>query len=175
MADYKSWTSWIWRVTIYQANACQNLWIRVARNKCSTIWDNKFAENLRWKLYGIIKNEIKEAEIITKIVGQRANLQYQSIRPHIIACIVRNLTFNEKSLTKFIQLQSKHQEGIHEKRNEATLATHNLNLIRPGMFSLLFISNFSLLLLIITEKYLIYFIKYYFSNSFPECFEIKIN
>ncbi|XP_012266758.2 leucine-rich repeat-containing protein 47-like [Athalia rosae] len=56
----------------------------------------------------------------------------KSVRPHIVACIVRNLSFTEESFRKFIQLQTKLHEGICEKRNAATIATHDLDLITPG-------------------------------------------
>ncbi|KAK0163348.1 hypothetical protein PV327_007039 [Microctonus hyperodae] len=56
----------------------------------------------------------------------------KSVRPHIIACVVRNLTFNEDNFKTFIRLQTKLHEGICEKRNLATLATHDLDLIPPG-------------------------------------------
>ncbi|XP_063993460.1 leucine-rich repeat-containing protein 47-like [Diachasmimorpha longicaudata] len=56
----------------------------------------------------------------------------KSVRPHIVCCIVRNLNFTEENFKKFIQLQTKLHEGICEKRNAATLATHDLDLIVPG-------------------------------------------
>ncbi|XP_046611616.1 leucine-rich repeat-containing protein 47-like [Neodiprion virginianus] len=56
----------------------------------------------------------------------------KTVRPHIVACVVRNLSFTEESFKKFIQLQTKLHEGICEKRNAATIATHDLDLIKPG-------------------------------------------
>lgn len=56
----------------------------------------------------------------------------KSVRPHIVACVVRNLTFTEDTFKKFIQLQTKLHEGICEKRNAATIATHDLDLVTPG-------------------------------------------
>ncbi|XP_011867263.1 PREDICTED: leucine-rich repeat-containing protein 47-like [Vollenhovia emeryi] len=54
------------------------------------------------------------------------------IRPYIAACIVRNMGFNEESFKKFIQLQTRLHEGICERRNAATIATHDLRLVAPG-------------------------------------------
>ncbi|XP_043268160.1 leucine-rich repeat-containing protein 47-like [Venturia canescens] len=56
----------------------------------------------------------------------------KTVRPHIAACIVRNLNFTDETFKKFIQLQTKLHEGICEKRNAATLATHDLSLLPPG-------------------------------------------
>lgn len=56
----------------------------------------------------------------------------KSVRPHIFGCIVKNLVFTEESFKKFIQLQTKLHEGICDKRNAATLATHDFDLLVPG-------------------------------------------
>ncbi|XP_012224681.1 leucine-rich repeat-containing protein 47-like [Linepithema humile] len=58
--------------------------------------------------------------------------EVQKIRPYIAACIVKNLSFTEDSFKKFIQLQTKLHDGVCEKRNAATIATHDLKLIVPG-------------------------------------------
>ncbi|KAJ8932625.1 hypothetical protein NQ314_014555 [Rhamnusium bicolor] len=51
----------------------------------------------------------------------------KSIREHFIGCIVNNVTFTEECFKKFIQLQNKIHDGICEKRNMATIATHDFN------------------------------------------------
>lgn len=56
----------------------------------------------------------------------------KTIRPYIAACIVKNMSFTEESFKKFIQLQTKLHDGICEKRNAATIATHDLKLVAPG-------------------------------------------
>lgn len=56
----------------------------------------------------------------------------KNVRPYITACIVKNLIFTEDTFKKFIQLQTKLHDGICEKRNAATIATHDLNVIVPG-------------------------------------------
>ncbi|XP_012273719.1 leucine-rich repeat-containing protein 47 [Orussus abietinus] len=58
--------------------------------------------------------------------------EVKDVRPHILGCIIKNLKFTEDSFRKFIQLQTKLHEGICDKRNAATLATHDFNLIVPG-------------------------------------------
>lgn len=58
----------------------------------------------------------------------------KNIRPYIAACIVRNMSFTEDSFKKFIQLQTKLHDGICEKRNAATIATHDLKLITIGKY-----------------------------------------
>ncbi|KRT82787.1 hypothetical protein AMK59_3514 [Oryctes borbonicus] len=49
----------------------------------------------------------------------------KSIRGHILACLVHNVQFTEESFKKFIKLQTKLHETICEKRNSATIATHD--------------------------------------------------
>lgn len=61
----------------------------------------------------------------------------KSIRPYIAACIVKNLSFTEESFKKFIQLQTRLHDGICEKRNAATIATHDLKLVAPGKYQLI--------------------------------------
>lgn len=60
----------------------------------------------------------------------------KSIRPYIAACIVKNISFTEESFKKFIQLQTRLHDGICEKRNAATIATHDLKLIVPGKYEI---------------------------------------
>lgn len=73
---------------------------------------------------------------VTKVLDDTPVVQItehvKSVRPHIVACIVRNLKFTEESFRKFIQLQTKLHEGICEKRNTATIATHDLDLVASG-------------------------------------------
>ena len=68
--------------------------------------------------------------------------QVKVVRPHIVACIVKNLTFTEESFKQFIQLQTKLHEGICDKRNAATLATHDLSLFPPGTLKKIVIFQF---------------------------------
>ncbi|EFN84175.1 Leucine-rich repeat-containing protein 47 [Harpegnathos saltator] len=56
----------------------------------------------------------------------------KTVRPYIVACIVKNINFTDASFKKFIQLQTKLHDGICDKRNAATIATHDFKLIAPG-------------------------------------------
>ncbi|XP_034948886.1 LOW QUALITY PROTEIN: leucine-rich repeat-containing protein 47-like [Chelonus insularis] len=56
----------------------------------------------------------------------------KTVRPFIVCCIVKNLSFDENTFKKFIQLQTKLHETICERRNAATIATHDFDLIPPG-------------------------------------------
>lgn len=53
----------------------------------------------------------------------------KNIRPHIITCIITDIAFTPELLKKFIQLQTKLHDTVCEKRNAATIATHDLNRI----------------------------------------------
>lgn len=56
----------------------------------------------------------------------------KSVRPHFAGCIVHDIAFNEDNFKRFIHLQTKLHETICEKRNAATIATHDLKKIFPG-------------------------------------------
>jgi hypothetical protein len=54
-------------------------------------------------------------------------------RPYIICCIVRNVNLaKEGNFKKFIQLQTKLHDTVCERRNAATIATHDLDKIPTG-------------------------------------------
>ncbi|KAG5884712.1 hypothetical protein JTB14_019836 [Gonioctena quinquepunctata] len=56
----------------------------------------------------------------------------KNIREHFAACIVRDIKFTEESFKKFIQLQNKLHDTVCEKRNAATIATHDVLKLPPG-------------------------------------------
>ncbi|KAJ8711250.1 hypothetical protein PYW07_008492 [Mythimna separata] len=58
--------------------------------------------------------------------------QVASVRPYILCCIVNDLSFDDASFKKFIQLQTKLHDTVCDKRNVATIATHDLSKIAPG-------------------------------------------
>lgn len=57
------------------------------------------------------------------------------IRPYILCCVVKDLNFTDVLFKKFIQLQTKLHDTVCDKRNIATIATHDLNRIAPGNYS----------------------------------------
>lgn len=56
----------------------------------------------------------------------------KSVRPHIIGCMIFNLEFTKPLLKKFIQIQSRLHDTICDKRNAATIATHDAKKLAPG-------------------------------------------
>ena len=56
----------------------------------------------------------------------------KNVRPFIVCCIVRNLDLTGPKFKSFIQLQTKLHESVCEKRNAATIATHDLAKIPKG-------------------------------------------
>ncbi|KAI8441816.1 hypothetical protein MSG28_005502 [Choristoneura fumiferana] len=58
--------------------------------------------------------------------------QVGAVRPYILCCIVNDLNFTEASFKKFIQMQTKLHDTVCDKRNTATIATHDLKKIPPG-------------------------------------------
>lgn len=53
--------------------------------------------------------------------------EVKNVRDHFIGCIVKNLEFTTETFKKFIQLQNKLHDNICEKRNVATIATHDFD------------------------------------------------
>ena len=80
-----------------------------------------------------LTHELKVLKVTDEVPKIVISEKVKTVRPHIIACIVRNMTFTEESFKKFIQLQTKLHDGICDKRQAATLATHDLNLLMPGL------------------------------------------
>ncbi|KAL0119846.1 hypothetical protein PUN28_007936 [Cardiocondyla obscurior] len=79
-----------------------------------------------------LSHKLKVLKVVDDTPVIKVTEDVKNIRPYIAACIVNNLSFTEESFKKFIQLQTKLHEGICEKRNAATIATHDLKLIVSG-------------------------------------------
>ncbi|XP_030040200.2 leucine-rich repeat-containing protein 47 [Manduca sexta] len=58
--------------------------------------------------------------------------QVAGIRPYILCCIIKDLNFTTELFKKFIQMQTKLHDTVCDKRNVATIATHDLGKIAPG-------------------------------------------
>lgn len=69
-----------------------------------------------------------------------------NIRPFILCCIINNLQFDEALFKKFIQMQTKLHDTVCDKRNIATIATHDMGKIPPGTFLILLLLYFSCIL-----------------------------
>jgi Leucine rich repeat len=52
------------------------------------------------------------------------------VRPHILCCLVKNVRFDAEKLKNFLQIQTKLHDTVCEKREAATIATHDLNSIK---------------------------------------------
>lgn len=56
----------------------------------------------------------------------------KNLRPHLMACLILNVTFTEETFKRFIQLQTKLHDTICEKRKVATIATHDAEKLAGG-------------------------------------------
>ncbi|XP_019876165.2 leucine-rich repeat-containing protein 47-like [Aethina tumida] len=56
----------------------------------------------------------------------------KTVREHILCCVIQDVKFTEELYKKFIQLQNKLHETVCERRNAATIATHDLNKLPSG-------------------------------------------
>lgn len=57
----------------------------------------------------------------------------KSIREHIVCCIVNGVSFTETTFKEFIKLQNKLHDGVCNKRNSATIATHDFAKLVSGI------------------------------------------
>ncbi|KAF2352560.1 B3/B4 tRNA-binding domain [Trinorchestia longiramus] len=49
-----------------------------------------------------------------------------ALRPHLVCCVVRNISLQDDKFKKFIVLQNKLHDGVCKKRLYSTIATHDL-------------------------------------------------
>ncbi|KAI4487744.1 hypothetical protein M0802_011849 [Mischocyttarus mexicanus] len=80
----------------------------------------------------VLAHKLKVLKTSDSTLSIRVTPHVKNVRPFITACIVKDLIFTTETLKKFIQLQTKLHDGICEKRNAATIATHDLDQIVPG-------------------------------------------
>ncbi|XP_053617390.1 leucine-rich repeat-containing protein 47-like [Plodia interpunctella] len=71
-----------------------------------------------------VEDDVVKVKILESEVGP--------VRPYILCCIVNELNFTEALFRKFIQMQTKLHDTVCDKRNVATIATHDMNKIAPG-------------------------------------------
>jgi phenylalanyl-tRNA synthetase beta chain len=50
-----------------------------------------------------------------------------AVRPHVVGCVLRNITFDLKSYNSFIDLQDKLHQNICRRRTLASMGTHDLD------------------------------------------------
>ncbi|XP_063173771.1 leucine-rich repeat-containing protein 47 [Candoia aspera] len=61
----------------------------------------------------------------------KASPSAKDVRPYIVCCVVKGMDFNTgNALKRFISAQTKLHEDICEKRTAATIATHDLQLVK---------------------------------------------
>jgi hypothetical protein len=61
------------------------------------------------------------------------SVEVKEIRPFIICCLVRNVTFTQSSFQKFLNLQTKiHESDLCGRRENATLGTHDFDQIKSN-------------------------------------------
>lgn len=56
----------------------------------------------------------------------------KTVREHIVCCLVNNVAFTESNFKDFIKLQNKLHDSVCEKRNLATIATHDFKKLGPS-------------------------------------------
>uniref|UniRef100_A0A2C9JGF0 B3/B4 tRNA-binding domain-containing protein n=1 Tax=Biomphalaria glabrata TaxID=6526 RepID=A0A2C9JGF0_BIOGL len=88
--------------------------------------DKKDVEDLERDVMSVLQFETEKGLLIT------ATPAVMSVRQYLVCCIIRNLDFNKSNnmFKRFINLQTRLHESICEKRQTATIATHDMKLIK---------------------------------------------
>ncbi|KAG1662880.1 Leucine-rich repeat-containing protein 47 [Nymphon striatum] len=103
------------------------LWSILQKTTSSLL--NNLDVDLRTHDYGITVLHVSEE---TPVVKSTVNVS--SVRPYIVCCIVRSIDLlSQKVFKNFISLQTKLHDSICEKRNIATIATHDLSKIKGNL------------------------------------------
>lgn len=90
------------------------------KNKTQSESSNKSDDNDRNYMFNITVKHCTDESL--KITVEDA---VRPVRQFIVGCLVHNLEFDEQLFRKFIQLQTKLHDSVCEKRNAATIATHD--------------------------------------------------
>lgn len=67
-----------------------------------------------------------------KIYTMKVTKSTKKIRPYIVAAVLRNITFTQKSYDSFIKLQDKLHFNICSKRKLVAIGTHDLDTLKPN-------------------------------------------
>lgn len=81
-------------------------------------------QDLSVAMHRLVINKLPEEQPTLNI---RILDSVKAVRPHILACIIKNVKFTDDTFRPFIQIQTKLHDTVCEKRNSATIATHDLN------------------------------------------------
>lgn len=79
-----------------------------------------------------ICNRIEVLHVTETVPTIVADKEVKAVRPYILCCIVKNLKFNPDSFKKFIKMQNNLHDTLCNKRQAATIATHDMSTIAPG-------------------------------------------
>ncbi|KAK3908645.1 Leucine-rich repeat-containing protein 47 [Frankliniella fusca] len=77
-------------------------------------------------------NKINVMHVTDSTPAITVDKEVLSVRPYIVCCIVRGLSFNPDTFKKFIKMQNNLHDTICNKRQAATIATHDLAALSPG-------------------------------------------
>ncbi|BFZ04597.1 hypothetical protein BsWGS_07636 [Bradybaena similaris] len=88
--------------------------------------DKKGVEDLERDVMSVLQFESEKGLEVSVTAG------VLSVRQYIVCCIIRNLDFNQSNnmFKRFINLQTKLHDTVCEKRQTATIATHDLKLVK---------------------------------------------
>ncbi|CAL1533774.1 unnamed protein product [Lymnaea stagnalis] len=91
--------------------------------------DKKDIEDLERDIISVLQFETDSGFVIS------ATPAVMSVRQYLVCCIIRNLDFSKSNnmFKRFINLQTRLHESICEKRQTATIATHDLKLVKAPL------------------------------------------
>lgn len=75
----------------------------------------------------------KSNQIVVRKCDESLKIVYdpsvKSVREHILCCVIANVHLSAPALKEFLQFQTKLHDGVCKKRELATIATHDLDLL----------------------------------------------
>lgn len=85
---------------------------------------------------GLEKNPVYKIDTPAddKIVTIIQSKDTAAVRPHVVSCILRDITFDEHSYASFIELQDKLHFNIGRRRTLVAIGTHDLDCIQTPVF-----------------------------------------
>ncbi|XP_050314571.1 leucine-rich repeat-containing protein 47-like [Anthonomus grandis grandis] len=113
--------------TTNRGNASEKKDKKGAKDQNGDSENNQDIENDVSYKYSII---VKQANENFKVIVDSST---KSVREFIICCLINNVSFTEDSFKEFIKIQNKLHDGICEKRNTGTIATHDFKKLNSSI------------------------------------------
>lgn len=123
---------------IDQNQSIKSIMDYIAKNGSAAGAPKKATKDTKVEEVLVVAEPIVEAPKSNRVVVDKCNADFKiiydpqakDVRSHIFCCVIKNCSFNASNLKEFLQMQTKLHETICKKRELATIATHDYDLIQ---------------------------------------------